>query len=252
MTLRRHAAWLIAVAVVLSACGSAATPLQPLAPSATQAPAATQLSFTPAPTQESIPTPLAFATAAPAITEERFVEIEWPPAIRVGDSDFIRLSLVPDAEGSLTPTAETAGHQTQGEPITIPNLYDTHNVLAVAELSGVGFEIDRPGEISQTLLPAERVQWQWIIAPKTAGSHTLTLALKLQFVPKAGGPTSERSVWARLLKVEGRTVLGLSGRMADLLGVVGTISGGLLGFPFADRVYAWLWRRLFPKRMTAS
>jgi hypothetical protein len=180
--------------------------------------------------------------------ETRYVEVEWPVNIRVGDSDFIRLALAPDEGGYLTPTASAAGRETGGEPIEIPDLYATHNVLAVAELSAVGLEMDRAGEVSQPLLPGERAEWQWTIAPKTAGVHIATLNLHLRFVPKAGGAESRRAVWARPLTIEGRTVFGLSGRAADLLGVAGTVSGGLLGFPFADRVYGWLWRRVTKRR----
>lgn len=235
--------WLVGLALALSvvACGAAAAPPRLAAPAPTAGIA---------PTEAGQPSTGGRGEAAPAITEARFVEIEWPASIRVGDSDFIRLALVPGPEGTLMPTAEVAGHQTGGEPIKIPNLYDTHNVLALAELSGVGFGIDRPGEIGQPLLPGERVQWQWTIAPKTAGSQVVTLTLKLRFVPKAGGETVERSVWARLLTLESRAVLGLSGRAADLLGVAGTVSGSLLGFPFADRLYGRLLRRIFPRRKT--
>lgn len=248
--------WLPGLVLALSvvACGAPATPPDAGASAATRAPAIsaspTAAAPTPAPSPTQPPTPGGGDEAAPAITEARFVDIEWPAAIRVGDSDFIRLALVPGPGGALTPTAEVARHQTGGEPIKIPNLYDTHNVLAAAELSGVGFEIDRPGEISQTLVPGGRIQWQWRIAPKTAGSQVVTLTLKLRFVPKSGGETVARSVWARRLTVESRTVLGLSGRATDLLGMVGAVSGGLLGFPFADRLYGWVWRRIFPRRKT--
>ena len=244
--------WLaIAVAVAIAACGAPAlTANSPPAATAPLPAATAPLLSTPAPSPLPNTGGGGFAPQ-PAIVEERFIEIEWPSAIRLGDSDFIRLSLVPGPEGSLKPTAEAEGHETEGEPIAIPNLYDTHNVLAVAELSGVGFEIDRAGEIGQPLLPGESAQWTWTIHPKSAGEQVLTLTLKLRFVPKSGGETLERAVWAKLLNVEGRTVLGLSGRAADLLGVLGTISGGLLGFPFADKVYEWLWRRIFPKRRGA-
>ncbi len=234
--------WWAGLLLAQAACAAAATPPDSGAFEATEAPAVSH-----SPTEGAAPTQGPAATGpppAPAIPEERFIEIEWPAAIRVGDSDFVSLALVPGEAGQLTPTAQVAGHQTQGEPIEIPNLYDTHNVLAIAELSGVGFRIDRPGEVAQALLPGEPVQWQWTIAPVSAGKQVATVGLKLRFVPKAGGEASERAIWARPLSIEGRTVLGLSGGAADVLGVLGTVSGGVLGFPFADKFYAWIWRRL--------
>jgi hypothetical protein len=249
--LLRIAAAFAALALVTLACGSAA------APSETGGAAPTQAEPIPhSPTEEVLATPPgdeepgegSEGEPAPAIFEARFVELEWPAAIRVGDSDFIRLALVPGEDGLLTPTAITEEHVTQGEPIQIPDLYATHNVLAVAELSAVGLEVDRPGEISQPLLPGEPVEWQWTVAPKSAGSQVATLGIHLRFVPKEGGQETQRAVWARPLTIEGRTVFGLSGRAADLLGVAGSVSGGLLGFPFADKVYGWVFRRLFKRK----
>jgi hypothetical protein len=232
--------WAAALALAQAACGAGSLPLEN-----GESPAAEP---SPHEVTTDVPQPTAPpATPAPAITESRVVEIEWPAAIRMGDSDFIRLALALDEGGALAPTAEVAGHETAGERIDIPNLYETHNVLAVAELSAVGLEIDRPGPVSQTLLPGERAEWVWTIAPRTAGEQVATLTLHLRFVPKAGGETSERAVWARRLAIEGRTVLGLSGRAADVLGVAGSVMGAVLGFPFADKLYSWFWRR-FVKR----
>ena len=239
--------WWAGLVLAQTACGAA---LSSAPPDGSEASPPPESHAAPTEAEPGQPAPtLAAPTPAPAITEERFVEIEWPEAIRVGDSDFVALALVPGEAGQVMPTAETAGHLTEGEPIEIPNLYDTHNVLAVAELSGVGFKIDRPGEVAQPLLPGEPVEWQWTIAPESAGRQVATLGLKLRFVPKAGGDTSERSVWAQRLFIEGRTVFGLSGRAADVLGVAGAVSGGVLSFPFADKFYSYLWRRLVRRKV---
>src|SRR5688500_16590169 len=64
------------------------------APEATSLPAATgtppQAGATDAPTAEATSGP----TATP-IVEARMVELEWPPQMRLGESDLVRLSLVP-------------------------------------------------------------------------------------------------------------------------------------------------------------
>ena len=75
---------------------------------------------------------------APAIPERRRIILEFPPKIRAGDSDVIRLSLEMDRLGNLTPTAEVAGNKVTGGTVEIPNLYETHHVTAEARLDMAG------------------------------------------------------------------------------------------------------------------
>ena len=102
--------------------------------------------------KNSHPTPAQLAPP-PAIPESRRVTLEYPPKIRTGDLDVIRLTLEVDTLGNLTPTAEVQGNLITGQIVQIPNLYDTHNVIAEARLDLAGPEV-RPSEaISEPLLP---------------------------------------------------------------------------------------------------
>ena len=204
-------------------------------------PAATQ--FPPLPTASAEIAPGPAERPAPAITEPRAVELEWPLSVRVGNSDIVRLGLVYQPEGYLTPTAEFEGHETTGAPIEIPNLYDTHSVSAIARLDSVAFEIDRSGDWEQMLLPGESLGWQWTITPRQAGRQVATLSLHLHFVPKAGGETLQRRIWNRTLTIEASTVFGLPGPIAQTLGVFGSVVGTVLGVPFLEKVLAFIWRR---------
>ena len=76
--------------------------------------------------------PVIAPTAQPAIPERRRLTLEFPPQIRAGDSDRVRLTLEVDDLGNLTPTAEFAGNVVKGEVIEIPNLYESHQVIAEA------------------------------------------------------------------------------------------------------------------------
>ena len=58
----------------------------------------------PQPTQEIQPAPTAYA-------EQRVVELEWPPSMRLGDSDIIRLALIPYGDDYQV-TTEFDEHQT--------------------------------------------------------------------------------------------------------------------------------------------
>ena len=115
--------------------------------------------------------PAAAATAAPVkpepIIEDRAVELEWPDRMRLGDSDVIRLSLVPVKDGYVA-RAEFPDHalQTREVPVPRPNGYELY---ALAQLDGVGFEIDPRGEQERFVPEDEEVAWRWTLAPRNPG-----------------------------------------------------------------------------------
>ncbi|MEK7323686.1 MAG: hypothetical protein AAB217_00335 [Chloroflexota bacterium] len=199
-----------------------------------------------APTQEVAPSP------APRPPEARAVELDYPLILRLGDSDVIRLALVIAPDGSyLTPTAESEGHTTTGEPVEIPNLYDTHTLVVVARLDSVGLNIDRPGDWEQPLLPGENVAWRWTISAAEPGRQRANLIIHLRFIPKAGGEMSQKELWARTLTLQATDVFGLPPVVAKGLGVFGSVIGAVLSFPFAEKFYGWLWGKIRRKPATA-
>ena len=209
----------------------------------------------PAETPQPTIVPLATATASsiaptsmPRPPESRAVEVEYPIKLRVGDSDVVRLALVISTDGAyLTPTAESEGAAVIGEPVKIPNLYDTHTLTAIARLDSAGLSIDRSGDWEQPVLPGENVTWRWTIAADDPGRQRANLIIYLRFVPKSDGEILEKELWARTLTIEATTVFGLSGPAAQAFGAVGGIVGFVLGFPFADDVLRWLWKKITKK-----
>lgn len=186
------------------------------------------------------PTPSA---PAPAIPERRRLTLEFPPVIRAGDADLIRLTLEVDELGNLTPTAQIEGNQVIGEVVEIPNLYETHHVTAEARLDLAGVEVIPPGTISSPLLPGQSVTFYWSVSPREAGSFRGTLWLHLRFVDKASGEESRRAVSAQTIEVEGANLFGFSGNSARTLGVIGSVVGAVTGFPFLQDILKFLWRR---------
>ncbi len=203
----------------------------------------------PEPTFEALPTfapaPEAPPTLAPRPPEARAVELDYPLSLRIGDSDVIRLALVVAPDGSyLTPTAESEGHTTTGEPVEIPNLYDTHTLVTIARLDSVGLNVDRPGDWEQPLLPGENVTWRWTISAEEPGRQRANLIIYLRFIPKAGGEMSQKELWARTLTIQATDVFGLPPVVAKGLGVFGSVIGAVLSFPFAEKFYGWLWGKI--------
>ena len=216
---------------ILACAGSAGTP-----PTGSEAPQAT------APVPAINPT-FVPVTAQPAIPERRYLKLEFPPEVRAGDSDIIRLTLEVDDQGNIVPTAEMEGNVVQGEVIEIPNLYETHHVVAEARFDIAGIEV-RPTElISMPITQGQTAVFFWSIRPAEVGIYRGTIWLYLRFVDKASGQESQKTVSAQIVEIEAVNFLGLPVNVARSTGVVGSIVGTILGFPFFDDILRFLLRK---------
>jgi hypothetical protein len=198
------------------------------------------------PTAEQPSEPLLVAPP-PAILESRRLTLEYPPKIRTGDSDVIRLTLEVDTLGNLTPTAEVQGNILKGGIVQIPNLFDTHNVIAEARLDLAGPEV-RPGDtISEPLLQGQSVTFYWSVRPVSAGTYRGTAWFFLRFIDKVNGTESRKAISAQQIQIESTNLFGLNGNLARTAGGIGSIIGAVLGFPFIDDVLKLLWSRVIKR-----
>lgn len=182
-------------------------------------------------------------TAQPAIPERRRLTLEFPPQIRAGDSDLVRLTLEVDDLGNLTPTAQIGGNVIAGEVVEIPNLYESHHVIAEARFDLAGMEV-RPAElVSEPLAPGNSVTFRWSIRPPDVGVYRGTIWLYLRFVDKQTGEESQKTVSAQLIEIEAVNFLGLSGEFARTTGVIGSVVGTIIGFPFFEDILRFLFKR---------
>jgi len=221
-------------------CGGAAPAATEAPAEATAAPAATEA---PVPTDEVSATQAPVITVLPAIKESRRLTLEFPPRMRIGDSDIVRLTLEVDDLGNITPTAETGGNVITGETIEIPNLYETHHVIAEARFDMAGVEISPPDLSSQTLAQGQSVTFYWSIRPGETGVYRGTVWLYLRFVDKQNGEESRKAVSAQLVKIEAVKLLGLSANFARATGVIGSVLGTVIGFPFFEDILKFLVKR---------
>jgi hypothetical protein len=196
----------------------------------------------------SLPTPTAASgdeKPQPAIPESRRLTLEFPPVMRTGDSTRIRLQLEVDEQGNIAPTAVVEGNVITGEVVEIPNLYETHNVIAEARLDMAGMEVQPSGTISEPLSQGQSVTFYWSVRPNESGKYEGTAWLHLRFVPKGGGEESRIPVSVQFLEIEANSLLGfLSGNTARGIGAFGSVIGSVLGFPFVDDLVKFLWRRI--------
>jgi hypothetical protein len=180
---------------------------------------------------------------AAAIPEARRVTLEFPSTIRAGDSDVIRLTLEVDDLGNVTPTAIVGGNVVKGEVIEIPNLYETHYVVAETRLDLAGVEVKPEGVVNAPLEQGQSATFFWSVRPLEAGTFRGTVWLYLLFTPKAGGAETRLAVSAQLIEINSTSLFGLGGNAARTVGAIGSLIGGVLGFPFFGDIVRFLWKR---------
>jgi hypothetical protein len=182
-------------------------------------------------------------TAQPAIPERRYLALEYPPRIRAGDSDIVRLTLNMDDSGNITPTAVIEGNVVTGEVIEIPNLYETHHVVVEASFDIAGIQVAPPGLSSQTLSPGQSVMFFWSIRPQEVGTYRGTVWLFLRFVDKVSQEESRRAVSAQMVEIEAVNLFGVPVRVVRTVGGVGSVVGAVVGFPFFEDIVKFLFRK---------
>jgi hypothetical protein len=182
-------------------------------------------------------------TPQPALPERRRLTLEFPPRIRAGDSDVVRLTLEVDNLGNLTPTAQIGGNTVTGEVIEIPNLYETHHVIAEARFDIAGLEV-RPTElISEPLTQGTSATFYWSIRPPDTGVYRGTIWLYLRFVDKRSGEESRKPISAQIVEIEAVDLFGLSANLARTTGVIGSVVGTVIGFPFLEDLIKFFFRK---------
>lgn len=198
--------------------------VEPSIPQPTAASASTQAAI---PTQpEAQPTSPPGEPTAPAPIEERSVELEWPAHMRMGESDVVRLALVPVKDGYVA-RAEFPEHNLQSKPVEVPRP-NGFILYGLARLDGVGFEISPTGEQERYIPEGEEIAWRWSLAPRRPGTQRLTVNLRLRWEPAAGttGTARETQAFARGIDVQVRSFLGMNATQAASAGALGMLAGG--------------------------
>jgi len=229
-----------ALFLAILACGGAGATPQPVTPQSTQ-----EVSAEEAPTAEQ-PNGTQFpiiAVPPPAVPERRRLTLEYPPRIRAGDSDVVRLTLEVDQAGNITPTAVVEGNVVSGETIDIPNLYETHHVVVEARFDVAGLEITPPGLTSQTLAPGQTVRFFWSIRPEEVGIYRGTIWVYLRFVDKVSAEESQTVVSAQIVEIEAVNLFGIPANVVRFAGGAGSVIGSIIGFPFFEDAVRFLFRR---------
>jgi len=159
------------------------------------------------------------------------------------EGDIVRLTLEVDDLGNITPTAQIGGSIVTGEVVEIPNLYETHFVTAEAHIDLAGVEVQPSGSIYEPMKPGQSVTFYWSIRPQETGIYRGTVWLHLNFESLSTGEASRIAVSAQIVEIEAVDFFGLSVNLARTSGVIGSIVGGVVGFPFIEDIIKVLFRR---------
>jgi hypothetical protein len=222
------------------------------APAVAEAPAVTDAPIEPStlPAQPTAPPPAISSTVAPLPTqpailptphiEAHLVELEWPDRLRLGDSDVVRLALIPSEEGYQV-VADFPEHQTDTRGVQVERIAG-YDLWAVARLDAVGFQLSPQGEQARLLPQDERVTWVWTLRPLAPGQQRLSVALLVRWVPAAANAaanadaTRQAEIYSRGLDVAVSSFFGLSRGQAMTGGFLGLLVGG--GLCLLALVYA--------------
>ena len=239
---RRNIVPLITLLILtISACGGAAAPEE--APAADEPVVQPTFSAPEEPVVTEGPS-IILPTFVPAIPERRMLTLEFPPQIRVGDSDRVRLTLEVDDLGNIIPTAEVEGNVVTGEVIEIPNLYNTHHVIAEAKFDIAGVQVSPSEVFSQTLSQGQSVTFYWSVRPQEVGVYRGTIWFYLRFVDNVSGEESQKTVSAQLVEIKAVSLLGIPIGLVRAFGGIGSVVGAVVGFPFFEDIV----RFIFGKR----
>lgn len=196
-----------------------------------------------APLPSVLPTDVSSFTPQPSLNESRRLTLEFPPTIRAGDSDIVRLTLEVDDLGNVTPTAQLGDHVVTGKTVQIPNVYESHHVIAESRFDIAGMEVQPSDLISEPLAQGQSATFSWSIRPPETGVYRGTIWLYLRFVDKLNVEESRITVSAQIVEIEAVNLLGLSGSVARTTGLIGSVIGTVIGIPFFEDILKYLFRR---------
>jgi len=231
----------IVLLLVIIACGGTGAAPEPAEPAPTsQEPLAEEAPTAEQPDGTQFPI---IAAPPPAVPERRRLTLEYPPRIRAGDSDVVRLTLEVDQNGNIMPTAVVEGNVITGETIEIPNLYETHHVIAEARFDVAGLQVTPPDLTSQPLALGQTVRFFWSIRPDEVGTYRGTIWLSLRFVDKVSEEESQMAISAQVVEIEAVNFFGIPANVVRVAGGAGSVIGSILGFPFFEDILRFLFRR---------
>jgi hypothetical protein len=163
------------------------------------------------------------------IYETRRIIVEYPPQMRVGDTEVIRVIFRGDAPSTVYFLSE---YVTDVTPMDFYLDYDAFDIFVEARADSAGLGLASIKE-SRLTYPGETLWWTWTMqAPNSPGRHRVVLKLLLRSEPHLEGDIIEHVFWEKVLTIDVKTVFGLTPQQAAVLGQIGVFLGPVLTAPY--------------------
>ncbi len=162
--------------------------------------------------------------------DTRIVELEWPPEMRLGGSESVRLALIPATDNYIV-KVEGADHEVVTQTIeTKPR--PGFDLFAVAKLNAPKFDVSSDFSAQQAVIPNETLRWRWLISPREGGTQMASVLLHLRWEPQAGNLAKlvdGAALVDKPMQINVTSMLGMSTTQAASMGGMGLIASLLLG-----------------------
>lgn len=178
------------------------------------------------------PTPDLFVEVRADEPERSKVEVEWPASIGLEETRTIRVSVINQVAPSPTAVTDIAGdiaeraepHDCFPKGTSLRKAYKDYDATATAKLSSTGFEAQSSDPETKSL-NSDRVTWQWIIKPRSAGSHTVSLTVTAHWKHRQQNQTQpDCEIFSRPFKIDVEEKWLSEGNLKTaqtLLGIIG-------------------------------
>jgi hypothetical protein len=172
------------------------------------------------------------------------IEIDWPQKIRLGDSDWVKLTIhtplyttprnpilidVADSSGTrlssrteiLSPSLLESGYSLN-QSLSIPYT-DVHTALVFADIAATGFKVSPESALDQALIPGDTLEWYWVLLPESSGNHYFTISIFVKYLPlvEYAQPFEVKAATAPL-PIRVVSTFGLTTEQLKIFGMIGT------------------------------
>ena len=178
--------------------------------------------------------------------DEWLLILEYPPRIRLGDTEIIRLSFVPDDQVNGMISYASRGQPPTAVEAADDDFFEDNRLIAEARLDMVGVETRPPSTVSEPLHPGQPVIFYWSVMPWLTGNYRGTAWLHFRVVDNMTGTESQKAISAQSMEIRTESFLGFSAQWVRTLGVLGIAFGGVLCFPILERIILAHSKRLNP------
>jgi hypothetical protein len=183
-------------------------------------------------------------TETPQVVLGRWrVQLETPQYLRLGDAGLVRLSLLPLGESSSAPE----GPSLPGDVVLPADAFGATTatrptMIAEARLDLAGMEVRPDQEISEPLFPGQPLTFFWSVRAVQAGEYHGVAWLHLRLL--TDGEETRLPLSAQEVRLQVRTLWGLSVSTARWLSLLWGTLTFVLGFPYLKEVALWMQQKV--------